>query len=57
MEHNGYKKNPYLTPMDSYVQNMAISPSKSNLQASFDHSKSSQINSPAIQKFVCLNQA
>jgi len=57
MEYNGYKKNPYLTPTDSYVQNMVISPLKSNLQALFDHSKSSQINFPAIQQLVCLNQA
>ena len=51
------KKNPYLSPMDSYVRNMAISPLKSNLQAPFDHSKSYQIYSPAIQQLVCLNQA
>ena len=52
-----YKKKPYLAVTDSYVQNMAISPSKSKLQALFDHSKSSQIIFSAIQQLVCLNQA
>ena len=46
---NFYKNIQYLTLMDSYVQNMAISPSKSNLQAPFDHSKLSEIYSPAIK--------
>jgi len=36
-----FTKNPYLTAMDSYVQNMLILPYKSSLQAPFDHSKSS----------------
>ena len=55
--HTVFLKNPHMTAMDSYVQNMAILLSKTTKQTNFDNSKQLQNKIPAKSQSILLKQA